>query len=301
MRHRPLLITAAALLVFAPLAIAGQLSPEDAARQADTLAELTKTLAIEMDDSARFAEVQRQLMQTKSVETRRRMLELSLATAKQQLEPLLLSVLAHDADAGLRGQAATALGRLGSEKSLAALAEAAANDRETSLTIGDVQAQSSARRAATFALAELAARLPKLREEAIAKLRALPDMDSPDDPESLADARLQALYQIERDDKLLKPFFDRLASKDARQRERGVVAFRFLKLATAPSGLIETLKDQDSGVRMWSALVLGEIADPQAVDLLKQVADNPKEDPHVQANAKLSLERIQAAATVKKP
>jgi hypothetical protein len=76
---------------------------------------------------------------------------------------------------------------------LGTLVQVAKNDRTTRLQIGDFAGQSSARRAATFAIAELVARLPKLADDAAGKLRALPVVDDPKDNEGLADARTQAL------------------------------------------------------------------------------------------------------------
>ena len=64
---------------------------------------------------------------------------------------------------------ATALGHWGSDKCLPSLAECAANDRTTDMEIGCILGRSSARRAATFAIAELAARHPKIAAEAAAK------------------------------------------------------------------------------------------------------------------------------------
>src|SRR5438094_904331 len=80
-------------------------------------------------------------------------------------------------------------------------------------------------------------------DAAAAALRALRVADDGKDNEGLADARVQALYQITRDNALLKPFYERLKSKDARERERGVIAFRFLKLKGAPAELVNALKD----------------------------------------------------------
>src|SRR5204863_545708 len=132
----------------------------------------------------------------------------------------------------------------------------------SSILIGDVGGQSSARRAATFSIAELAARFPKLADDAAAKLKDLPVAHDPKDREGLADARGQALYQITRDESLLMPFYERLKSKDANERVNGVVAFQYFKLKAAPAEIIATLNDDSPDVRSWSALVLGRIGDP---------------------------------------
>jgi HEAT repeat protein len=162
--------------------------------------------------------------------------------------------------------------------------------------VGDIGGQSSARRAATFAIAELAARFPKLADEAVAALRALPVVEDPKDNEGLADARVQSIYQITRDNALLKPFFERLKSSDAKERERGVIAFRFLKLKAAPAELVNTLKDASPDVRSWSALVLGEVGDPKTADILLQAAGNTKEEAGVRCNAIFSLGLMKIAS-----
>jgi HEAT repeat protein len=166
----------------------------------------------------------------------------------------------------------------------------------TDLRIGDVGGRSSARRAATFALAELAARFPKVADDAVAQLRALPAVEDAKDNEGLADARVQALYQITRDNALLKPFHERLKSSDAKERERGVIAFRFLKLKAAPAALVNALKDASAGVRSWSALVLGEVGDPKTADVLLRVAGDTKEEAGVRCNAIGALGRMKVAS-----
>jgi HEAT repeat protein len=154
----------------------------------------------------------------------------------------------------------------------------------------------SARRAATFAIAELAARHPKLADKAAAALRDLTVPPDLKDDESLADARDQALYQITRDEKLVRPFLERLRSKDAKVRESGVVAFRFLKLKVAPPELVAALDDADAGVRSWAGLVLGEVGDPKTVPALMAVAGDAKKDAGLRCNAVASLGRMKAAA-----
>ena len=200
-----------------------------------------------------------------------------------ELDTLLAGLLTHDADAGIRTEAAATLGRLGSEKCLTALNQAARTDRTTAIRIGDVGGQSSARRAATFALANLAHRFPKLNREAADAIRPLPILPVADDPEGLSDARVQALYQVTRDDTLLAPFFQRLQSKDAQVRIHGIIAFRFLKLTIAPPQVVATLADPSADVRSWSALVLSEIADPQTAPALERLKNDP--DANVRANA----------------
>jgi HEAT repeat protein len=107
----------------------------------------------------------------------------------------------------------------------------------------------------------------------------------PQDGEQLADARLQALYQVTQDAALLKPFYDRLASTEAKTRESGVVAFRFLRLKEAPAALVATLKDENEDVRSWGALVLGEIRDAKSAKRLLDVATDMRESLGVRCNA----------------
>ena len=164
------------------------------------------------------------------------------------------------------------LGQVGSEKCLAILAQVAVRDRTTGVRIGCMQGTSSARRTATFALAQLAERFPQLADKAAAEIRALPVDADPQDNQSLLDARRQALYQITHDASLVQPYFDRLKSSDPKVRAEGVIAFRSLKLSQAPPQVVAALRDADRRVRGWTALVLGEIGDPRAVDPLMAMA-----------------------------
>ncbi len=242
------------------MALAGPPLREEAERSAKLVAELKQALAKATTNEARFAALATAMKNETSPNVRRTILGVAPTDSSIELDAFLTNVLTGDADSGLRSQAATALGQHGTEKALPALARAAATDRTSLMLLGDVGGQSSARRSATFALAELAARFPKITNDAIAKLKALETRDDPKDTESLADARLQALFQLSRDESLIKVFHERLKSPDAKVRVRGVVAFRFLKLNEAPAELVATLKDEDPGVRSWSKLVLGEIA-----------------------------------------
>ena len=290
---------AAALLLgiaTAGLSLAGQITAKEAQRQARVFDQLKKALAAETTDGAKFTHVARVMKDEPDVNLRRRILDTAIQIPGPELEKFLTNLLTSEEDAGLRSQAATTLGRMGSEKCLTTLAQVAKNDRTTRMQIHDIAGQSSARRAATFAIAELVARFPKLADDAAGKLRALPVVDDPKDNEGLADARAQALYQITRDAVLLKPFYERLRSKDAKDRERGVIAFRFLKLKAAPVEIVNALKDTNAGVRGWSALVLGEIGDQKTDAALMTVAADLKEDTSVRCNAISALGRMKAAA-----
>lgn len=279
------------------LSLARPISGPEAERQAQVVDQLQKSLAAETTDGARFTHIARVMNEERDVNLRRRVLETAARFPGSELETFLTGVLTSEEDAGLRSLAATKLGKVGSEKQLGALANTARNDRTTSITIGDVGGQSSARRAATFAIAELAARFPKLADEAAAKLRDLPGLaDAKRDNEGLADARVQALYQITGDESLLRPFYERLRSKDAEVRVNGVVAFQFLEIKVAPPEIVSALKDSSSDVRSWSALVLGRIGDPKAAEALMTTAGDPKEDLGVRSNAILSLGQMKSAA-----
>jgi HEAT repeat protein len=298
MKYWPRLAAAGLLLGIAlvNLSSAGPISAEEARRQAQVLERLSKAVGAETTDAGKLAQIARVMKDERDANFRRRLLEMALRIPGADLEPFLTDVLTRDEDAGLRSQAATALGRSGSEKCLTTLARAAAKDRTTAAVIGDVGGEGSARRAATFALAELAARFPRIADDAAAALRDLPAVEDAKDNQGLADARVQALYQITRDNALLKPFYQRLKSSDAKDRERGVVAFRFLKLKAAPTELVNTLKDSSPEVRSWSALVLGEIGDRKTADVLLQVAGDTKEQAGVRSNAICSLGHMKVAA-----
>lgn len=282
-------------LLLASAALAGPvlISPEEHDRQARVLDQLKKAVAAETGDAAKLAVVARLMKEEKAVDVRGQALDLATQIPGADLDAFLTALLANEPDAGLRGRAATALGHFGSEKSLAALAECAANDRTTDVEIGCMLGRSSARRAATFAIAELAARHPKIADEAAAKLRALSPVAK--DNEGLADARLQALYQITHDDDLLKPFFERLKSKDAEERVQGVVAFRFLNLNKAPPEVVAALDDASPDVRSWAALVLGEIGDAKTAPPLMAIAADAKKEVGVRCNAIGALGRMKAA------
>jgi HEAT repeat protein len=183
----------------------------------------------------------------------------------------------------------------GSAEAVTLLAQAAASDRTSPVQVGDIRSESSARRAAMFALAELGQRLPAVSPQIVEQLEALPDVEDIHDRESLYDARRQALYQLTRHEKLLAPFYERLTSDDPRQRERGVVAFRFLKLKAAPDKLVARLDDREPSVRSWAALVLGEIGDKQSTAALLAKATDASEERSVRANAISSLGRMRAA------
>lgn len=286
-------------LMFLPrLAFAKPVTGEEAERQNVVIERLKGSIEAATTDVAKIAAVTQVLNRETDVDLRRRILEIATTIAGPASEMLLTTVLTTEEDAGLRIQAATALGRTGSEKSLGVLARVAATDRTTKIVMGCIQGESSARRAATFAIADLAERFPQLADKAAAELRALPIAAGVKDNESLADARAQSLYQITHDEALIYPFYKRLQSPDVKVREQGVVAFRFLKLKKAPPEIVKALEDPSPDIRSWTALVLGEIGDRATGPVLMAIAADTKEDagPRCNAIGALGQMKLPAAA-----
>lgn len=282
-------------IALAALSPAKPPSREESQRQAQVIEQLKKALAAQTNDAVKFAFFARVMKDERDVDLRRRILDNANQIRCPDLERFLTNLLASEEDAGLRSQAARTLGQIGSEKCLATLAQVARNDRVTRMQIGCVIRRSSARRAATFAIAELATRFPKLADKAAAKVRALPVVVGAKDNEGLADARVQALYQITHDKALLKPYYEQLKSANPLERARGVASFRFLKLKEAPAEIIDSLNDTSPGVRGESASVLGEIRDPKSATALMRVAGDTKEEATVRCNAIYALGRMKTA------
>jgi HEAT repeat protein len=290
------LLSISLLLLIAAFSAAGPVTGEEAKRQAQVIEQLKNSLTMEPKVEAKFALIAKAMKEERNVDLRRRMLKTATTIPGTEIEPFLTTLLTGDEDAGLRSEAATLLGQRGSEKCLKALAQCAEKDKTTDIERGCIRSQSSARRTATFAIAELTARYPKLADDAAAILRVLPATIDPKDNESLGDARIQALYQITHDETLLKPFYARLKSADAKERTTGVIAFRFLKTKQAPKEVMDALKDASPDVRVWAALVLGEIGDPKTWENLMAVSVNTKEDLGVRCNAIDAVGRMKIAA-----
>lgn len=282
------------LLAIPSLCLAKPPSREEYQRQRQVIEQLKVSIENETTDTDKLALIAREMGREPDVHLRRRLLDLASGIRGPVLEEFLTSVVKSEDDAGLRSQAARLLGRTGSEKCLAVLVKVASSDRTSSVQIGDIRGTSSARREAIFAVAELVERFPKLADKASAEIRKLPEVLDPKDNESLGDARLQALYRISHDESLLKPFFARLASADAAERERGVVAFRFLKLKKAPPEIVRALKDENPGVQSWATLVLGEIGDSGTIESLMVIAADTKLSRGLRANAITSLGQMKA-------
>lgn len=284
-----------ALMLSAASGQAEPISPQVHRQQQERLAQLQHALGQTSDATEKLALSQKAMSQEEDSDARRQLVEIMRKAGGHEWEPFLIGVAQRDPDAGLRGLAASLLGQTGTGRAFDVLAQMAKTDLRTPRRVGCIGFESTARREAMFALAELAQRVPELKDNAVAELQRLSDL--PQDDESLSDVRLQSLYQITHDDKLIDPFIQRLRSDDPKQRVRGVVALRFLKLRNAPALLVPLLKDRDTDVRSWAALVLGEIGDPGTVPSLMTVA----EDPHAgdaRVNAVQSLGLMKSADAV---
>ena len=288
------LIVVFAVALLSAEAFGGPISGPEFKRQTQVLEQLKKSVAEAKKDADKFALIRGVLAAERDPNFRRKILAIADQIKGAEQEVFFLSVLTTDEDAGIRSLAATTLGQIGSEQCLPALAKAAASDRTTMMLIGDIGGRSSARRSATFALADLASRHPKLADKAAAELRALPDKFDPKDNESLADARRQALFQVTRDDSLLQPYFDRLKDANPKVRMDGANAFQFLKLKTAPAELLQALQDDDAGVRSNVVMVLGRIGDPKTAKALIAISADPKAERSVRVNAITSLGQMRA-------
>jgi HEAT repeat protein len=273
----------------------GFTSREDGERREQVGTELKAALAAAATPADQAAALAKAYKAESSPDVRRVVFAYIPQRPDVAIDGFLIDVLTGDTDAGIRGLAAKALGTHGTDGCLPALAKAAATDPVTEIRMGCIAGKSTARRAATFAVAELAARYSKVSDRAAAALRGLEPPADPKVAESLADARVQALYQVTRDEKLLASFVERLRSKDAKVRVSGAVALRFFKLRVAPPDLVKALSDADADVRSWAGLALGEIADPKSIPPLMAAAGDPKQDAAVRCNAIQALGQMKAA------
>jgi beta-lactamase regulating signal transducer with metallopeptidase domain/HEAT repeat protein len=277
----------------------GPVSPSELARRRSVMAALEKGLLRDTSDAARLKVMVDAATAEPASDVRRAMIRRAGRLAMGVQEDFLLDRLKNDPDFFMRQNAASGLGEIGLEATADALIAAAQSDRSTPGLMGDVGSSAgTCRRAAVFALAELAERHGKIAPRIVLVLRDLPLTYDPKDNEHLYDARLQALYQITGEATLLEPFYQRLKSPDARERESGVIAFRFLKLRKAPAELVERLRDQDGQVQSWAALVLGEIGDLVAAEGLIGVATDAKANIYARVNAVASLGQLRAQAAV---
>jgi HEAT repeat protein len=273
-------------------------SAEVAQRHQATVAEIKQFLAGPDSDERKFERLAEAIHGEAEPDYRRDLVALAAARPGSAQESFLIDVLHSDADWTVRSEAAKTLGQTGSKAAIAPLAKVAATDKLTMGTQGCIGSDGTARRAAIFAMAELGRRLPDSAKVIAEDIRGLPEANDADKRlinEQLGDARRQALFQLTGDQSLLKPFFEQLKSKDAKTRENGVVAFRFLNLSKAPTELVALARDPSPEVRSWVALVLGEIKDTKAVPLLMDIAKDAATDRGTRCNAIHSLGRMRAA------
>ena len=80
------------------------------------------------------------------------------------------------------------------------------------------------------------------------------------------------------------------------ERERGVIAFRFLKIKKAPPELVKALDDSSDDVRSAAALVLGEIGDSKSAAPLMTMAADAKLARGLRSGAIQALGHMRAAA-----
>lgn len=265
---------------------------QEAARQKASLEALAATVTAAKDEGGKRAALEAAAGDA-SVEVRRRVLDLASTALSRDREAFFKAVLEKDRDAGIRAQAAAALGRFGTPAVIPALALAAKADPETRREVGCIVTRGTARRDATFALADLAERLPKSSEAVAAELRKLAPADEQD-----RHAAQAALYRVTRDPAVLAPVLKQLDAPEPARRREAVVQLRFFGLKNAPPGLIQRVEDADAEVRSWAALTLGEIGDAAAVPALTAAASDVRRDLNTRANAIVSLARLKSGDAV---
>jgi HEAT repeat protein len=270
-------------------ATAGPTTAEDVARQKAALDRLVASVAAAGDEAGKLAAFEA-VAGEPSVEVRRRVLDLASTALSRDREAFFKSVLEKDRDAGIRAQAAAALGRVGSAASIPALALAAKADPVTDREIGCILARGSARRDAAFALADLAERFPKSVADIAAELRKL----APQDPQD-RDAVVAALFRVTQDPAVIAPVLEQLSSPERDHRRDAVVQLRFFGLKKAPRELVGRMDDADPEVQSWAALTLGEIDDASAAPALLAAAGDVKRGTGIRCNAIVSLSRLKAA------
>ena len=249
-------------------------------------------------DDTKFQRLAEAIRREPDADYRRDLLALAAAHPGAAQESFLIDMLRSDGDWTVRSEAATLLGRFGSEAAIVPLAKTAAVDKVTMGMRGCIGGEGTARRDSIFALAELGRRLPAAAKTITEEVSKLPNANDSADGlrhDLLGDAQRQALFQLTQDPALLKPFFEQLKSKDAKTREDGVVAFQFLNLSSAPAELVALAKDPSPEVRSWVVLVLGKIGDAKTVPLLIEIAKDASMDRGSKCNAVCSLGSMRAA------
>lgn len=239
------------------------------------------------DAEAKYRVIERSLTDASRVEVRLAVLNMAEQIVGDGLEPVLLKATAlyHGR---VRLAAVQLLARHGSPVAIDRLLELVAAEPEPDPD-HRLPSRTLSQRAACFALADLGLRHEHVKQRIIDGLTVAKVAS-----DELHDLKTQSLYILTRDRRLLTPFFDRLASDDTEERQRGVTAFRFLQLTKAPPELVARLNDESGMVRSWTVLTLGEIGDPATIDRLIGIATDQAENRNVRINAITALGNMRA-------
>ena len=209
-----------------------------------------------------------------------RILQMAKVVKAPEFEPFLLSVLQDKTDVRDRILAVMALAQHGSAASIEPLLDCAENDPEGEAGAGCMRCRTTARQDAYLALAEIGLRHPAERDRIAAAVAAIPVTTN-----DVRDPKAQALYILTQDQKLLKPFLDRLRDEDPETRKLGVRALRPFKLSYAPEQLVKLLADSNPDIQADTARLLGTIGDPKTIPVLIEAATATDGDRHARANA----------------
>lgn len=278
----------AVLVVLHSTVLVAQLMSKE--RQAEVNAEVVRirtALDGYGDANVKIQFLQQALAQATNSLVRHKILDMGEAVGGDGYEKLLISVVQEDQDVSMRISAVTQLGKIGTSRSIEALLKCAQSDPKGRYLRGDIVIPMDARREAYLALTEIGLRSPSEKERIAKGIRQSPAATD-------SDVKTEVLYILTGEERLLRPFYDRLASANPQTRISGVVAFRFLKLKQSPRELTQLLRDPEPEVRSWVALVLGEIGDSKTIPLLMDVAANKKEDRGTRCNAIGSLGDMRA-------
>lgn len=286
-----------ALLLIASLLAAGAssarkpLSAKEHAEIQTRIDNVRQALKVPNEPAAQRKILEKALAKEDIHEARRGLVPLVTQLAATEQEPFLIGILSKKTQRDVWDLSVTRLNTQGTPKAIRELLRCSTAVPEKDLRWPTARSVILAHREAIFALAEIGQRHPAARKEIVEALSALKASEP-----VMSDPRRQALYLLTKDRSYLKPFFKRLKSSDPEVRRDGVVAFRFLKLTVPPVEIVRALEDPNVRVRSWSALVLGEIGDPDSVEVLLRSAENEKEERSVRANAIAAIGRIGPAA-----
>lgn len=264
-------------------------SAEESARRKAKVEQIRESIEEYATSSERMKYLERELASIEDTYVREKIIDLVVRVGGDELEAMFIRLVQNDPDVRIRTVAVEKLSQYGTSLSIQPLLDCAEKDPTSRYKVGCMVGRRNARRNAYFALAEIGLRIPLERQRIAAAVRKIPVAS-----DQLADVKIQILYILTGNKNLLTAFFKRLESPDPKIRVDGVVAFRFLKLRTAPKELTALIHDKSKEVRSWVALVLGEIGDPQTVPLLIEVAKDNRMDRNTRCNAIYSLGRMQA-------